>query len=97
MSNTNNIDAAPTTTAQLFWDGQDANTAGWYLRHTDKWGNEDGAAIDGDRDEILATLAERCAEAIGHTGRTTIKAFVCGEHNPARIVVDSGAVIDWRR
>ena len=97
MTNANNTDAAPTTDAQLFWDDQDPNTAGWCLRHTDKWGNEDATAIDGDRNETLATLAEWCAEALAHTGRTTIKAFVSGEHNPARIVVDAGAVIDWRR
>jgi len=97
MSNTNNIDAAPTTTAQLFWDDQDPRATGWCLRHTDASGNEDAIAIDGDKIESIATLAERCADALGHTGRTTIKAFVAGEHNPARIVVDGGAVIDWRR
>ncbi len=97
MTNANNTDAAPTTVAQLYWDDQDPNYVGWYLRHTDKWGNEDGTAIDGDKIESIATLAERCAEALSDYGRTTIKAFVAGEHNPARIVVDGGDVIDWRR
>ena len=92
-----NTEAAPTTDAQLLWDAQDPHPTGWRLRHTDKWGNEDATAIDGDRDDSLADLAERCAEALGHTGRTTIKAFVAGEHNPARIVVDSGAVINETR
>jgi hypothetical protein len=92
-----NTESAPTTDAQLFWDAQDPHATGWCLRHTDKWGNEDATAIDGDKIESIATLAERCADALGHTGRTTIKAFVAGEHNPARIVVVGGAVIDWRR
>ncbi len=97
MTNKNNADAAPTTVAQLYWDDQDPNYVGWCLRHTDKRGNEDAIAIDGDKIEGIATLAERCAEALSDYGRTTIKAFVAGEHNPARIVVDGGDVIDWRR
>jgi hypothetical protein len=97
MTNANNTDAAPTTVAQLYWDDQDPNYVGWCLRHTDKRGNEDAIAIDGDKIEGIATLAERCAEALSDYGRTTIKAFVAGEHNPARIVVDGGDVIDWRR
>ncbi len=96
MTNANNTDAAPTTVAQLYWDDRDPNYVGWCLR-TDKRGNEDAIAIDGDKIESIATLAERCAEALSDYGRTTIKAFVWGEHNPARIVVDAGAVIDWRR
>ena len=97
MTDTNNTAAAPTATAQLYWDDQDPRATGWCLRHTDAHGNEDAIAIDGDKIETIATLAERCAEALGDFGRTTIKAFVTGERNPARIVVDAGAVIDWRR
>jgi hypothetical protein len=80
---------------QLYWDTQDCNTPGWWLRYYDAAGNELGVAIDGEADDPVEELAHQ----VDHlklddlTGRIRVfrrDALV------GHIRVVYGDVMDWR-
>lgn len=91
---TNQTNTATVDEVQLYWDHQDPNNTGWYLRyHVD--GTEDGESIDGDIDADTEELASEVAMALAHYG--TVKATVFrGDEPRGQIVVDAGTVVSWR-
>lgn len=51
--------------AWLYWDGQDAESAGWWLRYRDaRSGIERGEPVDGSRDDTFDELAAAAAAAL---------------------------------
>jgi hypothetical protein len=94
MPNNTNTAAATITSAQLFWDAQDPNVSGWWLRYTDADGTEQGDAIDGAEDATTEELSAAVAASLsGETGRVTV---LRGEQPRGWIDVADGAVAGWR-
>jgi hypothetical protein len=82
--------------AQLYWDDQDPQNAGWYLRYRDADGTEQGTAIEADQDattEELAAAVESESHWLPSAG--TIRVYR-HEEPRGRITIEDGAVTGWR-
>ena len=82
------------TNGQLYWDSQDGNNEGWWLSYRDARGNEEGYAIDGDRDASTESLAAAVASKLTDSS-LEVKVFR-GDEPKGRISIVDGAVENWR-
>jgi len=82
-----------TKAAQLYWDDQDPNNTGWWLRYYDQHGNEQGAAIDAVEDAGMQELAD-AMESEGHLCEGEVAVFR-GDRRQGTITIEHGAV-NWR-
>lgn len=80
--------------AQLYWDDQDPNYVGWWVRYRDAEGNNDGTEIDAETDADVEQLAKLASKALPNR-RGTIKVFR-DEHIVGRITLRGPASPDWR-
>lgn len=80
--------------ARLFWDDQDHNWTGWWLRYYDSTGQEQGTEIDGDEDATTEELAAACAAAL--PGREGDIRVIRGGERRGRITLRGDEAPDWR-
>lgn len=82
--------------AQLYWDDQNRERPGWYLRYCDDRGNEHGIEIDAAQDattEELATAVEMAAHWLPDNGQIVV---IRNEWRRGSITLADSVVTDWR-
>lgn len=86
--------------AQLYWDSQDSDNAGWYLRYHDERGVEQGHALDADEDATTEELAQYVVEELRRHWQSredadsgTIRVYR-GDEPRGRITLEGGVATD---
>jgi len=95
MKHQGRINPREVTGAELFWDGQDPNNTGWWLRF-DVDGTETGTGVDLPRDCTYAQAAAAVAAALPADADCLVRLYLTGESDRSWARVRGGHVVDWR-
>ena len=83
--------------AKLYWDSQDPNNTGWWLRYylsPGSEGGEHGCSVLGDQDDDLETIASNIATAL--TDESGVVKVYSGDQPYGEVVIAQGLASDWR-